>query len=99
MVGCSPGRRFVMEGDMYKIRSNGFLLPIHVFLFSDIVVYATTSFALPGKFHYRNQLEFYGVAACDEAARKQSVFLSNMQCAFKLTFPAGERIFVVDSLR
>lgn len=89
----------MLEGDMYKIRTNGFLLPMHVFLFNDILVYATTTFALPGKYHYRNQLEFYGVAACDEEARRKSGFLTNRQCAFKVTSPIGERILVVDSLR
>lgn len=56
----APGRTYVMEGDMLKIRTNGILVEVHVFLFSDILVYATKSLLLPGRFHFRNQFEFFG---------------------------------------
>lgn len=95
----NPGRRFVLEGDMYKIRRNGLLLPVHVFLFNDLLVYATKTFGLAGKYHYRNQVEFYGVSECDVQAREMSAFISGKQCSFKLTSPQAERVFVVDSLR
>jgi len=93
----SPGRRYIMEGKMYKIRSSGVLAEVHVFLFSDILVYATQTVLLPGRYHYRNQFEFYGAKVSDIEARQQTAFIHGSQSAFTISSPNGVRTFVCDS--
>ena len=86
-----PGRSFVMEGDLFKLRRSGRLKQFRVFLFNNLFVYATARL-LKGYYHYHNSMEYHGVFEADcevaEAGYETEGF------GFRVTGPKGVRIFV-----
>jgi len=94
----APGRRFVREGDAAKLRRDGRLhRNYHLFLFNDLVVYATRSPILRGRFHFHRAMEFLGAFPADKEVEDAGVALKYGEAAFKITGSTGYRIFVVDS--
>ena len=94
-----PGRRFVKEGPVGKLRRDGKVQRnYYLFAFSDVVVYATVSPVLRGRYHFHRMLPFYGAFAADEeVAAAGGPGLKFGEAAFKITGPSGYRIFVVET--
>jgi hypothetical protein len=94
----TPGRRFVKEGPVSKLRRTGTLKRnFYLFAFNDIVVYATKSPILKGRFHFHKAIQFFGAFEADSEALDCGAQLKYGECAFKITGSNGYRIFVVDS--
>ena len=94
----SPGRYYVREGLVSKIRSAGSLKRLYLIAFSDMLVYASPPTPLlPGRYHYKGSIEYYGVFDGDDEARRLG-HLETGQGAFRVTGPKGERVFVVASV-
>jgi hypothetical protein len=93
-----PGRTFVKEGPVAKVRSSGSLKRnYYLFCFNDIVVYATTNPLFRSKYHYHKAIDYYGAFPADEEVRQTGITLKYGECAFKVTGSNGYRIFVVQS--
>jgi len=93
----APGRSFVKEGKLLKVRSIGTTREVHLFLFSDMLLYCTSSRILPGRYHYHNHLEFYGASAgVDEAVRLGCTSVLR-KYAFKVTSAQIVRVFLPES--
>lgn len=93
-----PGRIFVKEGSVSKVRQNGKLKRnYHLFCFNDIVVYATSNRFFKNRFHFHKAIEFFGAFVADVEARQLGALLNYGECAFKVTGSNGYRIFVVPS--
>jgi hypothetical protein len=90
-----PGRRLVHEGKLDKVsRSSGNLQHYTVFLFNDILLYASTSALLAGKYRFHNVMQFYGVARCDPARCPAGVPLDR---CLEVTGSSGRLLFVAPS--
>jgi len=87
-----PGRRLVREGTLTKVRSNGLLREVKVFLFSDIFLYASCWVMYLGRMHYHNHITFYGAGILKPGDNH----FSNL--AFKITSADLIRVFICRSL-
>ncbi|GBG34879.1 Rho guanine nucleotide exchange factor, putative [Hondaea fermentalgiana] len=94
-----PGRSFVREGKALKIRATGTLREVHVFLFSDILLYCSSSRMWPGRYHYHNHLYFWGASEAEQEARAGGLDHPRVACAFKVTAENAVRIFIPGSLQ
>lgn len=94
-----PGRQFIREGKLLKVRSIGTLREVHVFLFTDILMYCSSSRLLPGRYHYHNHLFFWGASVAEHEARSEGVDHPRVGCAFKVTADNAVRIFIPDTLQ
>lgn len=92
----SPGRRFIKQGPVCKVRASGGLQRnYYLFCFNDLVVYATTNTLFPNRYHFHKAIEFYGAFPADEETLALGVKLKFGETAFKITGSNGYRIFVV----
>jgi hypothetical protein len=87
-----PGRLFIREGTLFKVRSIGTLRECKVFLFSDILMYCTSSKLWPGRYHYHNHLEYYGASRGDKEAKELGAV--NVGPSFKVTSAQAVRVFI-----
>jgi len=95
----APGRTFVREGKMLKVRSTNTFREVHVFLFTDIFLYCTSSRMWPGRYHYHNHLEFYGASPCPGEVKARGLSHPKLENAFKVTSAQAMRVFIPDTFQ
>mmetsp|Transcript_10080 Transcript_10080/g.17729 ORF Transcript_10080/g.17729 Transcript_10080/m.17729 type:complete len:464 (+) Transcript_10080:82-1473(+) len=94
----APGRHFIREGKLNKVRSIGTLREVRFFLFTDIIMYCTASRLWPNRLHYHNHLEFYGASDGKQAAQALGCRSDTVDLAFKVTSAEKFRVFIAPSL-